>query len=257
VAFCHAKKINRRCGKCAQKERANRPEERVARSLRQSKCVGEKNQFFGKKHSESTKVELSILAKKQIASGVFRRDNCNNYSTWLEKYGQEEADRRYQIWIGKLSKLSSGKNNPMYGKPSPQGSGNGWSGWYKGWYFRSLRELSCAISLDAANRQWISAEESSISIYYKDCQGKERTYYADFLVDGCELIEVKPERLHRTPLVLAKQDAAIKYCEARGWKYVLIDPQPLTHAVVRELHQSGTIRFTEKYEVKFREHYLD
>jgi hypothetical protein len=30
----------------------------------------------------------------------------------------------------------------MYGKPSPQGSGNGWSGWYKGKYFRSIMELS-------------------------------------------------------------------------------------------------------------------
>ncbi len=34
-----------------------------------------------------------------------------------------------------------GEGNNMYGRPSPQGSGNGWSGWYKERYFRSLREL--------------------------------------------------------------------------------------------------------------------
>ncbi|MBR4316812.1 MAG: hypothetical protein IKP65_07630 [Alphaproteobacteria bacterium] len=39
----------------------------------------------------------------------------------------------------KYSEKSKGKNNPMYGKPAPKGSGNGVSGWYKGWFFRSLR----------------------------------------------------------------------------------------------------------------------
>ena len=34
----------------------------------------------------------------------------------------------------------------MYGRFSPRGSGNGWSGWYKEWYFRSLLELSYMIN---------------------------------------------------------------------------------------------------------------
>jgi len=47
----------------------------------------------------------------------------------------------------------------MYGKPAPIGSGNGWSGWYKGWYFRSLLELSFMINvIERFKMSWQNAE---------------------------------------------------------------------------------------------------
>jgi hypothetical protein len=65
---------------------------------------------------------------------------------WKEKFCQPYSKRYNKDKIKgiktKQSIHSSGKNNNMYGKPAPQGSGNGWSGWYNDIYFRSIMELS-------------------------------------------------------------------------------------------------------------------
>ena len=87
------------------------------------------------------------------------------YEAWVEKYGIEEADKRMVACKKKHSKNNSGSNNPMYGKPSPNGSGNGWKGWYKERYFRSLRELTYMLELEESATSWVSAE--NISIPYK------------------------------------------------------------------------------------------
>ena len=46
-----------------------------------------------------------------------------------------------------MSASMSGEQNPMFGKQTPTGAGNGWSGWYKDWYFRSLGELSYVVNV--------------------------------------------------------------------------------------------------------------
>jgi hypothetical protein len=59
----------------------------------------------------------------------------------------------------KMSDSISGEKNFWFGKPSPVGSGNGWSGWYKGWYFRSLLELSFMIKvIERFKFSWKSAD---------------------------------------------------------------------------------------------------
>ena len=51
----------------------------------------------------------------------------------------------------------------MFGRPTPQGSGNGWKGWYKGWFFRSLKELSYVVNVLEPNGDiWESAENIKI-----------------------------------------------------------------------------------------------
>jgi hypothetical protein len=70
--------------------------------------------------------------------------------TYEELYGKEKANKMKN----NLSILNSGSKNKMYGKPSPQGSGNGWSGWYKGWYFRSLIELSYMVNV--IEKKWMA-----------------------------------------------------------------------------------------------------
>ena len=51
-----------------------------------------------------------------------------------------------------LSKASSGENNPMFGRPSPNKSGAGIGGWYKEKiYFRSILELSFIIMNETKN----------------------------------------------------------------------------------------------------------
>jgi len=38
------------------------------------------------------------------------------YEWWIEKHGQEEADRRFSAWRQKISERTSGENNAMFGK---------------------------------------------------------------------------------------------------------------------------------------------
>ena len=150
------------CYSCAAKIVQNDPvhKEKQAQYRRET-YKGEGNPFYGKKHTKETiaKIQknrdLSPFKTKKFKdkmslvtsgdkNGMYGR---NVYGIWVEKYGEEEANKRMARAKIKWSKASSGKNNPMYGKPTPNGSGNGWSGWYKGWFFRSIKELSYMINI--------------------------------------------------------------------------------------------------------------
>lgn len=180
-------------------------------------CTGENNPFFGKKHSEETKHKMKTCNRdksffetkeykekqKKRASGV------NNpmfgrtfYEIWVDKYGKEKADELLIQFKKKQSINSSGSKNPMFGKPTPGGSGNGWKGWYKNIFFRSLKELSYLVYLDKHNIQWRSAEHILIKYMFLE---KERTYRPDFLINEKIVVEIKPKKLFNTLIVKAKK----------------------------------------------------
>jgi len=66
-----------------------------------------------------------------------------------------------------------------------------------------------------------------ITIFYVDEDGKERRYKPDFVIDykngSRTILEVKPiwKIEHNYENYLQKKESAIKYCEKRGWKYVV------------------------------------
>jgi len=226
---------------------------------------GENNPFYGKKHTEEAKKKFSetMFKKGKLSRGItFKKGHVNPnprpiYDIWLEKYGVDEADRRKAVWSQKLSIKKKGKNNNMYGKPSPQGAGNGWSGWYKGWFFRSLRELSYMINvIEKENLMWVSTETKEFAIPYINYDGTNRNYFADFLVDGNRLVEIKPKRLHSTPQVLIKKKAAERFCLKKGWTYELIEPDILTKEEILILHNNEVVKFLPRYEEKLKEKYL-
>lgn len=211
---------------------------------------GVRNPFFGKRHTSETIARLVETGKASVGK---RRESRGNYQIWVEKYGQAEADHRDQRYRHKQSVNFSGSNNPMYGKPAPMGSGNGWSGWYKDWFFRSLRELTYRINeLEAHNLTWRTAENRDLRISYS-WLGKERNYFADFLVEDKTLVECKPHRLHDTPLVIAKKLAAEAMCQRREFEYRLVDPGVLPICIIRSLHDDGSLRFMDRYEARFEE----
>ena len=214
---------------------------------------GDKNPFYGKKHTEKFKNKLRKRYKGQFPKGF--KKGTSVYVYWLENYGKEEADRRFEAYKAKHSENSSGSKNSMYGKPAPGGSGVGWKGWYRGWFFRSLKELAYAVQLDADGKNWRSAECLDLRITYLDYQGKTRTYCADFLVDNCVMVEIKPLRLHTSPSVLAKKEAGVVFCKERGWAYIIIDPDKFQENKIKELHDAGDIKFTDRYEKLYKETY--
>lgn len=226
---------------------------------------GEGNSFFGRKHSKESLEKMlenkdytyaqTDDFKKKVArhgkdNGMFGK---KVYDVWIEKYGQEKADVLLDELKEKLSKSSKGKNNAMYGKPAPTGSGNGWSGWYKEWYFRSLKELSYMINvIEKNNWDWKAAECEELTIKYLSHDGTDRTYKADFLVENKWLIEVKPMKLMNSPTNKKKKEAAIKFCENIGIEYKMVDIEGIKNEQLIELVESGEVKLLKKYEDKLK-----
>ena len=260
------------CKSCKAKEVSSRPEILKQRQKFIKKYAtagvgcGKENPFYGKKHNEESLKIMRESSKEYTKTSKFKNKmsivssgknnpmyNKTVYSIWVEKYGKIEADVKYEKYCKKLSLAFSGEKNPMYGKPSPQGSGNGWSGWYKKWYFRSLKELSYVVNLDKMGVKWKTA--SKVRIKYIDTFGTIRTYTPDFIV-GNILVEVKPEKLKSSILVRLKEEAAKIYCKNNGMEYEIIDPITLSDEKIMEMQKSGLIKFLPRYQKKFEERCL-
>lgn len=253
-----ANRVNASCRACAAKKRGQ---------IYKEKFKGSGNPFYGKKHTEETKYKLKQADKSYTKTEEFRNKiskiskekGCGGrqyYNTWIKLFGIEGAKEREQIRKEKLSKAMSGKNNPMFGKSSPEGSGNGWKGWYKGWFFRSLLELSYMINvIEKDNLKWMKAEADILTIPYT-YNGKERTYRADFLINDTVLVEIKPQKLiDGSELVKTKAKAAIDFCKAKGLEYRLISCDKLSTDKLLELYENNSIIFTDRYELKFLKRY--
>jgi hypothetical protein len=232
------------------------------------KAKGERNSFYGKKHSQETKDTISnfnsnirILSDEFIKKAKKNLSKVTNkrplYDIWIEKYGKEIADQKLQSFKIKQSINNSGINNPMFGKPSPQGSGNGWSGWYKNWYFRSIRELSYMIKILEKQQLTWKIPDKNFKIPYIDYAGQHRTYFPDFIVNETRLIEIKPSKLHKTPKVLAKRKAAEAFCQNKNMTYEIIDPELLSDSEIKSLYINDQIKFIKKYDKKFRERFIE
>ena len=272
---CYLKKSiekNIWCRKCSYIQRGNNPiwkeKNRKILEIRNAGYKGEGNPFFGKTHDSETikkilenrnyssynttefKNKMSVLTTGKN-NGMYGK---TFYEQWVLLYGKEIADIKLEELRKKQSINSSGSNNPMYGKPSPQGSGQGWKGHYNGWFFRSLRELSYMINvIEKNNYTWESGEK--ISIDYIDPLGNKRTYRPDFIINNTHIVEIKPLRLHNTPLVTCKSNAAIEYCNKNNFCFEILDPVMLSDDEIKLLVDTNKIIFTDKYKKRYQEKY--
>lgn len=192
-------------------------------------------------------------AKKEV------KTVCDNSSLdyFIEKYGKKDGKIRYKNRCKELSIKLSGDKNPMYNKPSPNGSGNGWSGWYKTknnkFYFRSLLELSYINYMDENNIEFETAEKNKYSVEYIDYNGHKRNYFPDFYLfeDDC-IVEIKPKNL------LNSKNNKIKFEEAakRFDNFKVItdnDINKLSFDKIKMLQYNKKIEFIDKYKEKFEE----
>lgn len=180
------------------------------------------------------------------------------YDIWISKYGREIADIKMSELKRKRSELQKGNKNNMYGKPSPNGSGNGWSGWYNGLFFKSLLELNCMILFNEQKIKFKSAENKKFKIKYTDWDGKEKNYYPDFFIlKERKIIECKPKHLFTSANVLCKKKAALIFCEQNNYTYQLMDPGKIPNEKLIDMYNKGEIKFIDRYDLKFKEKYLN
>lgn len=235
-------------------------ENEAYKNMMSQRMKGENNPFFGKHHSDETLQILSQKDKSYTKTPEFSQTmrealrgvdtSCDLKAKWTREFGEEESKRREQRRRDKISNSLKGEKNPMFGRPSPMGSGVGFKGWYRGWFFRSLRELSFVLQLESENRTWKSAECNELRIRYVHPLGQIRTYCADFLIDGNILVECKPVRLQNSPVVLAKQKAAEEFCMRQNWVYLLVDPKLISYEKLDELVSNGNVLLTQKTKEK-------
>ena len=252
------------CRKCSYKELSKRPE--VLIHLKKISFEGGKKRGLDKRSNydiwlEKYGKEIADIKHSEFLTKMsFKNHNVNNpmygknfYDIWLEKYGKEIADERLKNFKEKQSLWKIGIGNPMYGKPSPVGSGNGWSGWYKGWFFRSLLELSYMINIiERYNINWETGEKKKWAIKYKNKEGRISNYFPDFILEGKYIIECKPKALWGTDINKAKYEKAREFCLLNNMKFKLIDPIKISFREIKKLHSENIIKFIEKYERRIR-----
>jgi hypothetical protein len=224
--------------------------------------TGSLNPMHGKHHTQQTKKLLSeqkkgAVMKKETKEKISLHMKVKNpmsgkslFSVWVEKYGKDIAKEKMENYKLKQSQANSGSQNGMFGKPPPQKSGNGFSGWFNNFYFRSLRELMFLIYAKNNNLKIVSAENKLCRILYLNCIGETRTYMGDFIVDDTFFIEIKPEKLWNTPNNLAKFKEAKKFCLENNLTFQLLDP-PIDFDLIYNLYLSNDVTFTEKSKERF------
>lgn len=256
-------KLNRPCGSCASKEKQIKYKEKFSNALKKlnDSQKGENNPFYGKHHSDELRNKFSKDRKdkpvhtddsKLLLSQANKGTNNpmhgrKVFDIWVERYGYDAALQKEKQRKEKISKSLSGENNPMYGKPTPPTAGKGTSGYYKGFHFRSLHELHYILTvLEPNNIPLVSAEKSIYKIPYKDFNGHERTYVADFVVNN-SLIEIKPNKLINSKLVQLKATYAKAFCEARNMTYQLIGVNvgDINFTLIKEKYKEGIVVFNK------------
>jgi hypothetical protein len=232
--------------------------------------TGEKNAWYGKHHTEISKQKIRDNKTYDYVTDEFRQKmskmnsgvNGSMYGKkvfpiLVQKYGEVKANEIWNIKREKARIRMLSDLNPQRGKPPHQGSGNGWKGWYKGWFFRSIRELSYMINvIEYQNLVWRTAETNDLQIPYIGYNNTNRIYRADFLINEKILVEVKPKQLHNTCIVNLKKHAAIEYCKTRNLEYEIIDPPLLTTDQLIILYKDNKIQFMDKYEQKFKKRFI-
>lgn len=250
------------CGSVRLTSAHNKPRPRCRKCVYQFRDQsGQKNPFYGKKHSDLSKLKIgkyerTEAQKEQARNSLLVQGNTKApYEIWVQKYGQEEADKRMDQYRETISACTSGEKNPMYGKPSPIGSGGGWSGWYRGHYFRSILELSYLKHLIDSNIQFENGEVAKHAIQYL-FNGVVGNYFCDFvLTDAQCFVEVKPKKL------LLNDKNVAKFLSAKnkhGEKFVVItedDIHVLKDETIDALYQAGEIKWIAKWEKKYHAYF--
>jgi len=221
----------------------------------------------GKTLEEILGKEKAIIANQKNSVANKGENNANFGGKYSHGWGNKEWEGKFkgktieEIWGEKkgkelrkhYSETRKGENNNMFGKPSPKGSGNGWCGWYNGWFFRSLKELSYMIFIiERFNLTWETAENKKYRIDYIDYNGNKKTYHPDFFISNKYLVEIKPKSLWNSDSVKRKGNAAEIWCKERNFIYKLTEcTKQISFEEIKQLIKNKKLIFIERYQEKF------
>ena len=221
-----------------------------------------RNEEKRKKNGETIRSKMRGMSEEERKE-KYGNDSWKRNDGFLEK--QKDRNGHGDAISRTISRLSeserkrkygrSGEENHMYGKPAPAGSGNGYSGWFKGIFFRSKLELSFLIH--HSDHDIISAE-SLFSIPYVNSMEVNRSYRPDFLFDKTKVVEVKPRKMMFEGENTRKYDAARRYFDNSIYEYVIYtedDFHVLSFDELLELVDEGVVTLVKYSEERLRRKY--
>jgi len=219
---------------------------------------GKNNPFFGKKHKKESIEQISKKQKGKHPTTEWKKGNIPHgksfYDFWVKKYGKIEADKKMIEFKLKQSIQKRGSKNNMYGKPSPKGCGNGWSGWYNGWFFRSMIELSYMVNvIERFNLEWENGELKKYKIPYIDENNVQKNYFPDFVINDKYIVECKPKRLWNYSKNIRKKEGALVFCKENNLIYKMVDCDKLKINETIKLYLDDKIIFTNKYKKRIED----
>jgi hypothetical protein len=257
------------CKKCSMRELSNRPEIKEKSSRRMS---GDKNPGYdGKiwKNRRHTQESIEKMREsKKILNPKFQTEEFKNkiseltsgeknpmygksfYEIWVEKLGKDKADDRLKELKNNLKNKFSGCSNPMYGKVPSKNSGSGWNGWYNGIFFRSLHELTFLVNWVGRFNLDIESAEVSDLAIDYKFKGSSRKYFADWLINKKYLVEIKPAKLIKTELNSAKFKYANEFCQSHNLIFKVIDPGIIHIESFLKLYKEEKVILTDKTKTK-------
>lgn len=229
--FINGERVNALCRSCFNKNLA------LDEEIKEKQSIAAKNRIRSDEEIQRAKDLLKIHGNKRSLQEI-----------WSEKFDEDTTEKLLEERNTKVSIATTGESNPMFGKLPAKGTGQGFSGYYKGTYFRSLHELGVIINwLEPEGLEWESAEDYKYMIPYVNAKGVKRNYFPDFFVNGL-LIEVKPRRLWNTEDVQIKREAGVKFCKERGWEFVITDRGKPDWGLLVKLVNSGELILLPKYQ---------
>ena len=195
--------------------------------------------------------KLTKEEKKEIYKN-YSTNHKSVYQCWIDKYGKEKADEMESKRRAHMSKKMSGSRNPMFGKPSPNESGRGWSGWYRGLHFRSIFELSYLTYLVENKINFKTGESINFRVEYQDAIGNDRNYYPDYyIIDTQEIIEIKASYFLKDEQTKLKINKAK---EKYGEKYIILTENDIhilkLKDIIKLIKQGEDLKFKDKYQQK-------
>jgi hypothetical protein len=200
--------------------------------------TGERNSFYGKKHSLKTRRKMS----KNHAD--FSGDN-NPLVKWLSRSPQNREIYSHNLKCKLIEKWSDEeyrkKHSERLSKQVSQQIINGFNpysnckrGWFHSdkfsakFYFQSSYENQflefCEISPKITSLQRVP-----FVISYKDDAGIARNYCADFLINDMMIVEIKPKSLLDYNNNRLKINAAEKFCIEHNFQYKLLTEEELNN----------------------------
>lgn len=205
---------------------------------------GEKNGFYGKKHSNETKIKMSenhadFTGDKNPLIIWLNKDenNKNEYKQCLiQAWDDRKKDKEY--WE-KLCKRRSDTTSKlmMEGKLEPYGK-NHKHGYFKSekqnieiYYRSSYEEQFLQFCEDNLEKYNIVFTAANIRIPYKDYKNNDRYYIPDFIINDNILIEIKPKSLLYYSNNQLKIEALKTYCLTNNLKSIIITEKELENLV--------------------------